>query len=170
MGKVKRLLELIDNLNEWVGRIIAPLSLVMIAVIVCEVLLRYIFNNPTIWAHETAAMLFGAYFILGGGYALRHRAHVNMDVIYDRLSLRGKGILDVVTSPLFFIFCGLLLWEGGQMFWNALQIGERTSSYWKPLTYPVKLMIPLGASLILLQGSAKLIRDLHIAITGKEGM
>jgi len=168
MRKIERWLGLIDNLNEWVGRIVFPLILFVMGVIVLEVVLRYFFRNPTIWAHETSFMIFGAYWMLGGGYALRHRALVNMDVVYKRFSPRGRAILDLVSSPLFFLFCGLLLWYGWQMFSKSLQVHEFSESYWAPPVYPLKLTIPIGAFLILLQGAVHFIRDLIIAITGRE--
>ncbi len=159
---MERFLGFIDKLNEWVGRIFSILCLFMVAVIMLEVVLRYVFNNPTRWAHETSAMLFGAYFILTGGYLLRHRGHVNMDIFYNRLSLRGRAILDLCSAPFFFIFCGLILWEGGRMALASLLIFENTTSVWGPPWYPLKLTIPLGALLILLQGLAKFIRDLKV--------
>lgn len=168
MGKTERLLGLIDNINEWSGRIIGPLCLVMMAVLMWEITLRYFFNKPTIWAHELSGMLFGAYFILGGGYALRHQAHVNMDLFYSRLSPRGKALANLVGSLLFFIFCGLMLWKGVQMAWISLLARETTHSFWEPPWYPLKMTIPLGAFLILLQGLAWFIRSLTIAITGRE--
>ncbi len=168
MRKVERFLGLIDNLNEWVGRIIAPLSFALIAVIVLEIVLRYFFNKPTIWAHEIAAIIYGAYWVLGGGYALRHHAHVSMDLIYRRFSLRGRAILDLVSSSLFFIFCGLLLWEGWEMASRAILLRETSETYFAAPMYPLKITIPVGAFLLLFQGSVHFIRNLTIAITGRE--
>ena len=168
MHKVERLLGRIDNLNERVGRIVSYLCLLMMAVLMWEIVLRYFFNNPTIWAHETSALLYGTYFVLGGAYVLRHRAHVTMDIIYNRFSVRRRAILDLVGSSLFFIFCGLLLWEGGQLAWASLQLREYSETFWGPPLYPLKMTVPIGGFLILLQGLAKFIRDLNIAITGRE--
>jgi len=168
MRKIERWLGLIDNLSEWSGRIVAPMIAVVMGIVVCEVVLRYFFSAPTYWAHEGSAMLFGAYFILGGGYVLRHRAHVKMDILYDRLPLRTRAIVDVATSLIFFAFCGVMLWYGGEMALRSLRIREYTQSFWAPPIYPIKLTIPVGAFLILLQGSAKFIRDLITATTGRE--
>ena len=168
MRRVERFLGLIDNLSEWVGRIVAPLMLVIMASVVFEVMMRYFFNKPTIWVHEGSAMLFGGYFILAGAYVLRHRRHVIMDILYSHLSLRTRAILDLVGSPLFFLFCGVMLWYGWGMAWHSLAIGQVTESFWKPPLYPLKFTIPVGAFLILLQGSAWFTRNLFIAITGRE--
>lgn len=139
------------------------LILLLMGMILYEVVARYVFNSPTFWAMEGGQMVFGAYFILVGGYILLHGGHVNMEVVYVRLPSRQRAILDLISSSLFFIFCGLLLWKGAQLAWTSVQIGECSQSSWAPPLYPIKLCIAIGAFLMLLQGLAKFIRDLAIA-------
>ena len=168
MRQVRRFLALVDNLNDQVGKIVSMLIIFMVLILVYEVVLRYIFNSPTLWAHETSEYFFGVHFFLGGAYALRHAAHVNVEVIYSRFSPRVRAILDIITSVFFFLICAVLLWKGGAMAWTSLMKLEHTNTVWAPPLYPLKMMIPIGAFLILLQGLAKFIRDFHIAITRKE--
>jgi len=73
------------------------------------------------------------------------------------------------TWLLFFYFCGLLLWKGGEMAWDSFKVLETEPTAFAPPVYPIKMMIPLGALIILLQGLAKFIRDFNLAISGKEG-
>jgi len=167
MHKVSYLVKLIDVINEWAGRIVAFLIIFMALVMGYEVILRYGFDDPTFWAHETTQLVFGAYFILGGAYTLLHNGHVNMDVVYRRFPPRIRAVVDIVTSVLFYFFCVLLLWKGGQIAWESIAILERTHSPWAPPFWPVKLTIPIGAFLLLLQGLAKSIHDLY-TIKGKE--
>ena len=168
MRQIKRLLTIIDRLNDQVGKIVSMLIIFMVLVLVYEVVLRYIFNAPTLWAHETSEYFFGVHFFLGGAYALRHAAHVNVEVIYSRFSPRFRAILDIITSVFFFLICAVLLWKGGAMAWTSLMKMEHTNTVWAPPLYPLKMMVPIGAFLLLLQGLAKFIRDFHIAITRKE--
>ncbi|MBS3918635.1 MAG: TRAP transporter small permease subunit [Deltaproteobacteria bacterium] len=168
MERIKTLLRIIDFISEWIGKMVSFLVIVIIGVTIWEVVLRYVFNAPTIWAFDAAYLIFGAYGVLGGAYTLYLRGHVNVDILYGRLSLRRRAIVDLVTSIFFFLFCGLLLWKGGEMAWDSLKIMERGSSAWNPPIYPIKLTIPLGAFLLLIQGVAKFIRDLMMAATGKE--
>ena len=163
---MKRFLSVIDNINDQAGKTISFLVIFVLIVIVIETAARYVFNSPTMWVYETAIFLFAGYDILGGGYVLRHHAHVNMDIIHSRLSPRTKAIVDLITSFFFFLFCGLLLWKGIDFAWRSIEALETTTSAWAPAIYPVKIMIPLGALLILLQGLAKFIRDLTFAISG----
>ena len=155
-----RILQLLERVNEWAGKIVAPLMVAFVVVLIWEVIARYVFRSPTKWAHETTTMIFGVYFILAGGYALRHRVHVNMDLVYSRLSTRGKAILDLITSPLFFLFCLLIVWKGSEMALRSLINLETSNSNWGPPLYPIKIAIPLGGFLILLEGFTKLVRDI----------
>jgi TRAP-type mannitol/chloroaromatic compound transport system permease small subunit len=57
---------------------------------------------------------------------------------------------------------------GGQFALDSLAYRETLSSAWAPPIYPVKMIIPIAAAMLIIQGIAKFIRDLHTAITGKE--
>ncbi len=165
---MRHVLSGIDAISEWSGRLVSFLIFFVMVVLLTEITLRYAFNAPTIWAHETSQHMFGAYSVLAGAYVLLHFQHVRVDVIYSRFSPRGRAILDSVTYLLFFLFCGLMLKYGIDIAWKSVKIMETTITYWHSPIYPVKCCIPLGAGLILLQGIAHYIRFLHMAITGRE--
>jgi len=166
MLKLERMLCLIDSISEWSGKIIRWLIFPMMLVVVLGTVLRYGFNSPTVWAQETSQMLFGAFFLLGGACALRYREHVNMDIVYSRFPPRIRAIVDVFTAVLFFLVCGSLLWKGGEMAWFSVLKLEYSTSPWHQPLYPLRLVLPIAAFLILLQGLAKFIRDLNVAIVG----
>jgi len=162
MSILKAFLKLIDAVNDRVGNLLSYFLFFFFVLLLMEVILRYFFNSPTVWANELAQMLFGAYAILAGGYILRTGGHVNVDILYSRLSRKQRAVLDIVTSSLFFLFCGMLLVYGGSLAWDSLARFEHSQSAWNPPLYPAKLMIPLAALLLMLQGLAKLIRDIFI--------
>jgi len=165
---MKRLLKTIDGISEWSGKLFAYVLWPGVAVLVYEIGARYLFNAPTIWAHGTSQRIFATYYVIGGAYVLLHKSHINMDVIYSRFSLRTRAILDVIGASLFFAFCGVLLWWGADFAWGSLIRLEPDNTPFRAPLYPVKLMIPLGALLILLQGLTKFGHDLFTAITGRE--
>jgi TRAP-type mannitol/chloroaromatic compound transport system permease small subunit len=165
---MKRFLKTIDRISEQSGKAVSFLIVFLVFVILYEIVVRYLFNSPTIWAHEIAQMIYGAYVILLGAYVLQRRGHVNVDILYNRFRPRTRAIIDLFTWLLFFYFCGLLLLKGGEMAWDSLKILETEPTSFAPPVYPIKMTIPLGAFLILLQGLAKFIRDLTLAITGRE--
>ena len=156
------------QISEWSGKILSFIAVFVIGAISYEVFARYVFNSPTLWAHETMTYLCGIYYIVGGAYTLYLRKHVSVDIFYRRFSRRIKAVVDLVTFPLFFVYIGVLLWTGSVLGWESFTIRETTGSAWNPALYPVKLMLPVGALLILIQGLAKFICDLNIATTTKK--
>lgn len=80
------MIKAIDGLNEVVGRIVSVVAVLFAAIIIYDVILRYVFNEPTRWAFDVSKQLFGFYFVLLGGYALRHKAHVRVDILTERFS------------------------------------------------------------------------------------
>lgn len=164
----RSLLKIIDSISEWAGKCTSFLILPGIAVLAWEVISRYALNQPTMWAHGTSQRLFAIYYVLGGAYVLRYKDHVNVDLIYSRFPLRTKAILDLITSLAFFAFCGVLLWQGLGFALTSLSQLEPDDTPWRAPVYPVKLMIPVGALLILLQGLANFSRNLVTAITGRK--
>jgi TRAP-type mannitol/chloroaromatic compound transport system permease small subunit len=79
-----------------------------------------------------------------------------------------SAVLDVLTGFLFFFLMILIIIYGSKAAIMAISLGDRTASAWGPPLGHFKLMIPVGALLLLMQGIAKWIRDLHYALTGKE--
>lgn len=158
----------IDRANEYIGKAVSYFMLVLVVIILYEIFVRYVLNSPTIWAHEISQMIFGAYIILLGGYLQQRDGHVNVDMLFLRFKPRTRAIINLFTWLLFFLFCGVLLLKGWEMGWDSFKYRETESTTFAPPVYPIKMMIPLGAFLLLLQGLVKYIRDLRQAITGKE--
>lgn len=165
---LKSLLKAIDATSDWSGKIVTFLIYAAIGALLYEVVARYAFDAPTIWAHGVTQRIIATYTILLGAYTLRHGGHVKVDILYNRLSIRRRAILDLVTAIFFFLFCGVLLWKGIGFAWTSVMIRERGTDvpFLAPL-YPTKVMLPLGAFLILLQGLAEFTRNLVIAVTGR---
>ena len=168
MRYVIKLIQWIDRFSDSAGKIISFLVPIMIGVLCYEVVMRYLFNAPTFWGHETTQHLFGGYAVLIGGYALRHRAHVTVDVLYQHWSPRLQARIDSVTWLMFWLFCGLLLWHGGDAAITSTIRLDHTSTVWSPPMYPLKLTIPIGAFLVCLQGLSIYLRKVYFAITGRE--
>jgi TRAP-type mannitol/chloroaromatic compound transport system permease small subunit len=168
MRYFKFIVTLINNVNDWVGKIVSMLIFPMIFILLWEVIMRYVFNRPTIWAHELGAMLYAVSFLLGGAYALRWGAHVNVEIIYNRFSNRVRAVIDLVSWLFFYLFCGALLLESMVFAWRAVLRMELSETVWAPPIWPIKLCVPLGASLILLQGILKTIGDFITALTGRD--
>ena len=166
---MSRILKVIDSISHWSGEIVKHAVWLMVAVLCYEVLLRYVFDAPTIWAHETTKQLFGMYSVLLGAYCLRYRHHVKIDLIYGAVPKRTQAIFDSITTLFIFLFLFLMLWRGVISAAESYRLGEVPHVIpFKPLLWPLKASIPLAAALAFLQGIANWIRSLKMAFTGKE--
>lgn len=168
MYSLRLFLRAIDTINEWVGNIVAWLIIPMVFIAVYEVILRYVFNRPTIWAWEINLWLMAALSILLGGYILLKGEHVVVDAVVRHLPPRARAIVDLVTSVVFFISIGVLLWASASQAWQSISVGEVSGTILKGPIYVIKMAWPIGASLLLLQGLAKFLRDLITVIRPKK--
>ena len=157
----------VNKISEVSGSILMWFAWILTFIIMWEIIGRTFFNSPTVWAHELSGMVFGALSILSGAYTLRYKGHVNMDLFYVNRSPRGKAIMDLITFPFFLVFVITVLWLGWEFAWRSVQIMELSQSDWAPPLWPIKLTIPLGAILLLIQGVANLLNDILIIKTGK---
>jgi TRAP-type mannitol/chloroaromatic compound transport system permease small subunit len=127
-----------------------------------EVVARFVFNSPTNWVHESMFLMYGMQYMISGAYAYREDQHVRVDVVYSHLSPRGKAIADIVSSAFFFIFTLTLLVTGWKFALDAIRNTEISFTEWAVQYWPVKLTMPIGAVLIVLQGISKLIKDIML--------
>jgi TRAP-type mannitol/chloroaromatic compound transport system permease small subunit len=159
----------IDALSEWSGRVFAWLIIPLICGTTYEVIARYVFNAPTVWAYDLSYMLYGSHFMLGAGYTLLKGGHIRTDIFYQSWSPRRQGTVDALLYLLFF-FPGMafFFWMGSQEAAHAWIIQERSdASPWRPILYPFKTALPAGALLILIQGVSEFIKSAHLALKGR---
>jgi TRAP-type mannitol/chloroaromatic compound transport system permease small subunit len=166
LGVHTRFTNRIDAINTRIAEFVAWWAVISVFVYYYEVMARYIFNSPTNWVHESMFLMFGMQYMLCGAYAYREDQHVRVDVFYAQLSKRGKAIADIITSVFFFIFVVTMLVTGYRFAADAVNVGEHSFTEWGVQYWPVKLMIPIGAFLLLLQGISKLVKDIVIVREG----
>jgi TRAP-type mannitol/chloroaromatic compound transport system permease small subunit len=165
---MKKFLSLIDCLSINVGKAGSWLILAVVAFIIYEIVMRYIFHLPTLWVSESMVFGCGISYVLGAAWALQDNRHVKIDLIYDRLTPRQRAVMDAITYIFFALYLGVFLWAASKYTWQSIMVRETTSSAWDPPVYPIKIALVVGTGLLLLQGTAKFIRDLYFAIRGKE--
>ena len=153
---------LIDLVNGWIGKLAMVMILAATLISAGNALMRYTFNYSSNAYLEIQWYLFGAVFMLGGGYAFLRNAHVRIDVINSRLSARGRNWVDVF-GIVFFLFplCYMLATMGWPVFERAWISGEVSSSAGGLIRWPVFLLIPVGFALLALQGLSELIKRLN---------
>ncbi|GHC17222.1 TRAP transporter small permease subunit [Aidingimonas halophila] len=153
----------VDAFNRRVGRLITYLIFVMIGVLLISSIARTAFNSPMNWVVELSQFMMVAYFLVGGAYSMQMGAHVRMDLLYGRMSLRRRAALDVVTILFLIVFLVTLLLGGISSTQYALQYGERSYSSWAPPLAPIKIIMTFGIVLMLLQSFSTLFKDLATA-------
>ena len=158
-GRFERL---VDWISDRSGLFVALWSVNAVLAYTFEVIMRYVFNMPTIWVHESSYLLFGMQYVLAGAYGLLHGSHVRVDVIYTKLSRRTRSAVDVVTSVFFFAFVIVMLATSWRFFTDSFAQQERTLETWQIHYWPLKAMMVLGAALILLAGIAQLVKDIRV--------
>lgn len=153
-------IRMVDKTNEWVGKTVSFLMIPLVLITVFEVVMRYIVKRPTIWAWDLNIQVFAAIVMLGGGYTLLQKGHVVVDVFVLTMNPRKRALLDLFTS--FFFFAGILvlLIGGWEMAWMSLKVGETMPTIWAPPYYVMKLMVPVGAFFVLLQGISEFMKNL----------
>jgi len=157
---MKRFVVFIDAVNERIGKFACFLMVPLIIVVTYEVVVRYAFNSPTIWAHESSGFAFLLLVVLGGAWVLHEGGHIRVDVLYSRFSPYKKAIADMFTSTVFFVFTITLLWKGIGFAWRSVAIQETSNTVFAPPLWPFKIAIVLAASLLVLQGIAEFTRSL----------
>lgn len=159
----------LDRIGIWSGRIVAWLILPMVGSLVFEVISRFVFERPTVWAYDMTFMLYGSFFMLGAAYTLQRKGHIRTDSFYGAWPVRRQGLVDTVCYLLFF-FPGLIafLWVSWDFFTVSWSRNETiVTSPWMPLIYPFKFVMPFSTALLLLQGVSELLKSAYAARRGE---
>ena len=91
-----RAVHFLDQISLWSGRLTGWLIIPMVLSLVWEVVARYFFNAPTVWAYDMTYMLYGSFFMLGAAYTLMRGGHIRTDSLYGGWSVRKQGLVDAV--------------------------------------------------------------------------
>lgn len=168
MSVMTRLLDFVDKINEIVYKMASWLVVPLFLGLFYEVVARYGFHAPTIWAYDMSYMLYGAMFILGAPYVLARDKHVRVDLFYEKFSARNKKIVDLVLYLIFFFpAVTALTIKSIDYAIFAWQVGERSSSgSWRPSLVPLRLIFAAALILLLIQVVACFFRNLSDVIKG----
>ena len=165
---IVRAVNVLDRFALWSGAIFGWLIVPMVMSLVYEVVARYFFNAPTIWAYDMTYMTYGAFFMLGSAYTLLRSAHIRTDTFYGSWSPRTQGVVDTICYlVIFFPPMLLFLWVTWDFFWTSFGRNERSvTSPWMPLIWPLKATLPITCALLIIQGVSELLRSVYAALTG----
>ena len=154
-----RLSQSIDWLNEKVGRIAVWAVLVSCLVSAGNASVRYLISSSSNAWLELQWYLFGTMVLLGAPYVLKVNEHVRVDVVYSRLDPRKQAMVDLFGLVFFLMPAAILLaWMSWPWFVDSFINNEMSSNAGGLIRWPVKLLMPLGFGLLVLQGVSEIIK------------
>lgn len=149
----------VEALTKGLGYLGAVLIVPLVLATCYEVLARYAFGAPTIWAFELGFMLMGVHFLMGGAIAASKEAHVRIDVLYARFSPRTRAAID---GLLYVLLLACLTFVTARLFdytYSAYLSGEGSGqSAWNPPIWPFRAMIVLSFVTLSLQILAEILK------------
>jgi len=158
-----------DQFVVWVGRAFAWCVFVLTAAVMYEVIMRYFFNAPTLWAFDFTIQMYGALIMMGGASAISTKSHVRADMYYNKLSERGQGILDLILYVVFYIPGIFALTYAGYFYAKKAWIVHETSwnSPAQIQVYFSKSLIPIAGVLLVIIGISEIFRCIICIKEGK---
>ncbi|MCA0325094.1 MAG: TRAP transporter small permease subunit [Proteobacteria bacterium] len=149
----------IDRLNERVGRITIWLILASTVISGLNAIVRKTFNYSSNAYLEVQWYLFAWAFLVAAGYTLLHQEHVKIDVVYSRLSQRTQIWIDIFGFAVFLTaLCTVVLYYSWPLVVQKYETGEMSNNAGGLIRWPVWVAIPVGFTLLLLQGWSELIK------------
>ncbi|MEO8441145.1 MAG: TRAP transporter small permease subunit [Betaproteobacteria bacterium] len=150
-GVGARIDRFIGALGKWTSWIV----LVIVVLMACNVLLRYLFHTGSVWAQELEWHLLAPLILLGMSYALRDGEHVRVDVLYAGFSQRNKLIVDLISAVLCIAISLLIIWLSLNYVHQSWVIDEKSSDPGGlPARWALKALIPIGFVFLILQSVA----------------
>ena len=169
MNYLRAFINMVDGFSRKQAMIVCWAIFPLIFVLNYEVTARYVFNAPTIWAYDFAYIFYGVLFMLGGAYTLLVDEHVRIDILYMKMSPKGRSTVEILGYLVFFfpVVIGYLYF-GIEFTWDSYVLQETAKdSIFAPIIWPYKLVMPLAALFLLLQGIASFTRHC-LNILGRE--
>jgi TRAP-type mannitol/chloroaromatic compound transport system permease small subunit len=160
------ILNVIDNINQWAGKIVSWVILAIMLSIVYDVFMRYFIRKPTIWADELCEIMLLCIVCIGAGTGLLHNSHVKVGILYDKWSPKVRALVDLVTYPIILLICVILVTDGSRIAWDSYLHSSRTETVFRPLLWPIQSLIPIAGVLLGMQVLAKWLRDFIFFVKG----
>jgi TRAP-type mannitol/chloroaromatic compound transport system permease small subunit len=159
-----RLLSMLDNITDWLGRLTAWFAVLMVLVTCYVVLMRYMFDSGSIAVQEVIMYLNTLIFTIGAAYTLRHDGHVRVDIFYSKAARKSQTLINLAgTFLLLFpvvIFILVYCWNYVAAAWAIHeQSGDPGGLPW---VYLLKTLIIVMGMLLLVQGATEVLRQILV--------
>lgn len=158
---IRSYVRIVDRLSNYVGYAAMSLVFVMIGVLLLDAVTRNVIRMPLHWCVEFAQFTITAYYFMGGAMTLKTDEHVRLDLLYSRLSDRGKAWIDISTIGCLIFYLAIMLIGSISSLQYAIATNEKRFSIWNPSMIPIKVLMVACLVLMILQAFSLLFK--HIA-------
>ena len=140
-----------NKLVKYSGYLASALFIAIGFIVSYEVIMRYLFNSPTIWVNEVSRFLqiWATYLALT--YSFHKQDFIRITVIYDRLNENGKKILDFISFIFILIFSSFVVYFGWLIAYDSLKVGRTSSTILDVPSFLTELAIPLCFAFLVLR-------------------
>ena len=147
-----------NKLVKYSGYLASALFIAIGFIVSYEVIMRYLFNSPTIWVNEVSRFLqiWATYLALT--YSFHKQDFIRITVIYDRLNENGKKVLDFISFIFILIFSSFVVYYGWLIAYDSLKVGRTSSTILDVPSFLTELAIPLCFAFLVLRVILEAIR------------
>ncbi len=158
-----RSIDLIVMLSGKAAAFIMPM---LAAVVAFEVFSRYFLGAPTIWAYDLSLFMFGYMAALGGAYAQQQRAHINVDILYLKMSHKTRCVFNLISFSMGIFFLLIIIDVSVGKYTEAIEFDYRRQSEWAPPMFHFWIMVTIACGLFLVQLVRDMLADLYYLFSG----
>ncbi len=155
------------EVENWMDRITIAISRVtmfvvafIVAIMFYEVVMRYVFERPTLWVNEMSLWFAGGVYLLAGLYVMQQRGHIRIFILYDMVPRNWQRLFDTISVVLICIFAFAVVWGGFNEAWAKMLRWETFGTAWDPpIPATMKPLVLVAVVLIAIQSVTNLIAD-----------
>jgi TRAP-type mannitol/chloroaromatic compound transport system permease small subunit len=153
----------IDFLIEKQGQFTSFLIVPLLFIVLYEVMMRYVFNAPTVWGFEATAFAYGMHYMLGLSFMEHAEGHVRVDIITSRFPKKAQAVIMILGYLIIFMPVYVLMTWGAIKFAHTATItDELNSTSWAPRIWPFKIIMALSFLFLVVQGLSTMLKNLKI--------
>lgn len=151
---------LMDHISIAISRVAMFMIAFIVVIMFYEVVMRYVFEKPTLWVNEMSLWTAGAIYLLAGLYVMQQRGHIRIFILYDMVSRNWQRAFDTISTLLIVLFAAAVIWGGYNEAWAKLMRWETFGTAWDPpIPATMKPLVLVTVTLIAIQSVMNLICD-----------
>ncbi len=170
MQFIEKLVNFIDGINGKIGYLVSWICTLMVLVVFYDTIMRYAFNRGSVALQELEWHLFAVVFLIGAAYTFKEGGHVRVDILYMSFSKKTKAWIDFLGTFIFLIPFAIMIILSSKIFiqssWMVREVSSDPGGL--PARYILKAMIPLGFTLLIVQGVSEALKNFMVIMGYKK--